>query len=109
MRKMPLILTLTLVATLLSGCTPASEAWTVVSPPPLPPTQNVLNPERGFYDGANVDLLEPNEDSYAQVRTRGLTLAYPDATWLPTDRDLTKEELDAIRRASTWCDKAASS
>ena len=98
MRKMPLILTLMLVATLLSGCTPASEAWTVVSPAPLPPTQNVLNPGRGFYDGANVDLLEPDQDAYARVRARGLTLAYPDATWLPTDRDLTQEELDTLQR-----------
>ena len=95
-------LALALAFLLLGACSlgqaPNAEHWRTVAPEPLPTRQNVLNPGRGFYDGANVDLLEPNEDSYAQVRARGLTLAYPDATWLPTDRDLTQEELGALQR-----------
>ena len=97
MRKAPLIPVLALAAALLSACTPAAESWTVVSPAPLPPTQDVPNPGRGFYDGSSVDLWNPDEDAYAQVRARGLTLAYADATWLPADRALTPDDLDRLQ------------
>ena len=98
MRKAPLIPVLALAAVLLGACTPAAESWTTVRPAALPPTQNVLNPGRGFYDGTNVDLLHPDADNYAYVRNeRGLTLAYADATWLPEDRALTEDELGQLQ------------
>jgi len=87
---------------LLAGCTsgqnPAAENWLTVEPAPLPLTQNVLNPGRGFYDAANIDLWNPDADGYAYVRNgRGLTLAYADATWLPSDRVLTQNDLDTLQ------------
>lgn len=39
----------------------------------MPSDEEILNPERGFYDG--IDLTDPDDD-YAHVRERGRTLAY---------------------------------
>jgi len=94
------------LAGLLLACGPVPGAappeadpphWFRVQPAALPPTQNVLNPGRGFYT-SNVDLLHPNEDVYRAVRQQGYTLAYPYETWLPKDRELSQQELTKLQQ-----------
>ncbi len=104
MRKttLALVRAAALTAVLLAGCTsgqnPVGESWVTARLAPLPLTQNVLNPGRGFYDGSNVDLWHPDAGSYARVRDeRGLSLAYADATWLPADHVLTADELKQLQ------------
>ncbi|WP_457628792.1 DUF4832 domain-containing protein [Oceanithermus sp.] len=99
MRKVAIAL---LTALILSGCTSGQEqvgdGWLIVRPAALPPTENILNPGRGFYDGANIDLWHSDANGYAYVRNeRGLTLAYADATYLPVDRALTEDELGQLQ------------
>ncbi len=86
-------------ALLVTGCRPsgAADPWQHRDFEPLPPEQNLLNPGRGFYT-ADIDLLHPDEDGYSAVRKRGYTLAYAYSTWLPADRDLTKDELATLQR-----------
>ena len=99
MRKTVIALAIS-VAALLAGCTsgqnPADEVWLAALPAPLPPTQNILNPGRGFYDSA-IDLFSRDEADYNLVRRRGHTLAYAYETWLPRDRALTAGELEQLQ------------
>lgn len=94
-------LTLALALSLFAGCTsgqaPGDGSWTTLAPAPLPLTQNLLNPGRGFFT-TGIDLLHPDEDEFAAVRAQGYTLAYPYETWLPADRDLTEAELATLQR-----------
>ncbi|WP_457636633.1 DUF4874 domain-containing protein, partial [Oceanithermus sp.] len=95
--RLRLLITAGFLLLLGAACSPAENEWTVSAPAPLPLSQNVLNPGRGFYDGSSVDLWNADPEAYTSVRDRGYTLAYADATWLPADHVLSEGELDQLQ------------
>ena len=64
---------------------------------PAPLEGALRNPERGFYR-TGLDLFDPdNEATIAELAASGVTLVYPHDTWLPRDRALSGNELEALK------------
>ncbi len=64
---------------------------------PAPLEDALRNPERGFYR-TGLDLFDPdNEAAIAELAASGVTLVYPYDTWLPRDRALSGDELEALK------------
>ncbi len=64
---------------------------------PAPLEGALRNPERGFYR-TGLDLFDPeNEAAIAKLAASGVTLVYPHDTWLPQDRELSGDEIEALK------------
>jgi len=78
---------------LLAACN-AEAPFHTLRPAPL--EEALRNPERGFYR-TGLNLFDPaNEAAIAELTASGVTLVYPHDTWLPPDRELSANELEAL-------------
>ncbi len=86
-----------LILALLSACGAEPSRWVTRTPAPLPLTEPLKNPERGFYL-TGLDLFDPEAGAALdEIAAAGVTLVYPYDTWLPRDRALTAAELETLK------------